>query len=277
MTNKNDIRNYFELRDYQEGSNTSDITRKNIIRVFNKLFGKKDSSKPFRMLDVGSGNGNLSLPFVCWVKQKFKKFHYTAVEPELPAFEKLNESIKENKISYAEIYNLKFEEYLKAVGKNNGLHDFILFSQSWYHFPKEEWKVIIKNVLSLLKKNGIILIVMDSHLGEAYKLKDLITKGKADTLKFGGLYSAEDLENFLSKEGIRYSTEKFPVYMFTQDSERKLFVLARRLAFLYRTFPEKILKKYKNELKKFLEASRMTGKYYVLENLVRMIIIRKQS
>lgn len=275
MVNEKQYRNYTELKTYQEGSTTSNITLRNLRIVFDSFFGKTDASKQFCVLDVGSGNGNLSLPFIYHIKQKLRNLKYVAVEPETPAFQKLNERIKENKISYAETHNLKFEDYIRKVEKRRELFNFILFSQCWYHFPKKEWKFILKNAFRILKKNGIMIIVIDSHLGEAYKLKSLITKGKADTLEFGDLYSAEDVEKFISGESVKYTVKKFPVYLYIQESRRKIFVLARILAFLYRTSREKILKKHRKKIEKFIETLKKQDGYYVLENLVKMIVVRK--
>jgi len=269
-----EVKNYPELRAYLEGSNESNITRKNLRRIFDEKLKDFPEDKLFSMLDVGSSDGEMSFPLAKTLRQEFNKFRYTAVEPEKPAFDRLNQIIREQNVGWAKTYNLTIEEYLKKVKGKKDLFDLILFAQSLYHMPKEEWDEIISNSLRLLKPNGIIIIILDSHKGEAYRLKNLIMQGKADTLEFGDLYSAEDLEDLLNKKGIEYLIEKFSIYMFVKRGKNKLFEFARHLAFLYRTFPERILSNNKDEVGQFLESIQKDGEY-ILENDVKVIIFRK--
>lgn len=271
----NDVKNYPELRAYLEGSNESDITRENLKQILEKQLADYQSDYPLRSLDVGSSDGEMSFPLVQWLKEKFANFHYTAIEPERPALERLLERIKKADVDYTETHNLTVEEYLNGIAKEKSeIFDLILFSQSFYHIPKDEWNWIITDTIRLSKPKGFCIIILDSHQGLAYELKDMITQGRADTLEFGDLYSAEDMESFLSGKDIRYSIEKFPIYIFVQDNEQKLSEFARHLAFLYRTFPEKILSAHKREIAEFLERCRR-GDKYVLENMVKVIIFRK--
>lgn len=271
----NDIKNYPELRAYLEGSNESDITRENLKRILEKQLTDYSSDYPLRLLDVGSSDGEMSFSLVQWLKEKFVNFRYTAVEPERPAFERLLERIEKAGIDYTETHNLTVEEYLSRVVKNqSGVFDLIIFSQSFYHIPKDEWDWIIADTIRLLKPKGFCVVILDSHQGQAYELKDVIMQGRADTLEFGDLYSAEDMEKFLSEKSINFSEEEFPIYIFIQDNKQKLSEFTRQLAFLYRTFPDKILSTHKEAVSEFLEKCRK-GDRYALENTIKTIIFRK--
>lgn len=271
----NDVKNYPELRAYLEGSNESDITRENLKQILENQLADYPLDYPLCLLDVGSSDGEMSFPLVRWLKEKFVNFRYTAIEPEKPAFERLLERIKKADVDCTETHNLTVEEYLNRVAKEKSkVFDLILFSQSFYHMPKDEWNWIITDTIRLLKPKGFCIIILDSHQGPAYELKDMITQGRVDTLEFGDLYSAEDMESFLSGKSIQFSTEKFPVYIFVQDNEQKLSEFSRHLAFLYRTFPKKILTAHKEEIVEFLKRCKKDNKY-VLENIVKIIIFRK--
>lgn len=272
MDNKLDFRNYPELKTYLERSDETQVTFQNLSKILKIELASFDVKIPFYMLDVGSSDGELTLPLVNKLRRQFPNFKLTAIEPEKSAFDKFLKETKEKKIVTAK--NLTIQEFLRKNEYKKEIYNFILFSQCWYHFPKKEWNFIFNKSSALLKKNGIITIVLDSHQSEVYKFKDLITGGKADTLEYGDLFSAEDVENFLDKKGIKYSTLSFPIYIFIESNNGKLENFSRTLAFLYRTFPDKILK-YNNEMERFLEQNK-NGNFYSIENKVKAIIVRNR-
>src|SRR3989338_1478456 len=270
------IKNYPELRYYLEGSNESDITRDNLKKILGTKIATYSSDYNFSMLDVGASDGEMSLPLAQWLSEHFSNFSYTGVEPEVPAFAKLNERIKERNINYATTHNLKVEQYLERTRDKKELFDFIMFAQSMYHMPKEEWDNIVESSIRLLKPKGFVIALLDSFEGEAYKLVDEMTgnKTRVDTLAFGDLYSAEDLEHFLSRKNISYSTEHFSIFAFVKEDRKKVEDFARHLAFLYRTSADKILKDYRTSAAKFLEEIKKDNKYG-LENVVKAIIFHR--
>ena len=273
MNGEVELRNYPELKTYLESSDETKTTLKNLLRVLKTELICLNANKPFNMLDIGSSDGELTLPLVDSLREQFPDFKITALEPEKSAFKKFVKETKDKKVFKAK--NLTVQEFLHKNEYGKESYNFIFYSQCWYHFPKKEWDYIFNRSLALLKKNGIIAIVLDSHQGAAYKLKDLITGGKADTLEYGDLFSAEDVENFMDKKGVKYSTFSFPIYVFIKNNNEKLINFSRTLAFLYRTFPDEILK-YKSEVQRFLEENR-NSHLYSLENRVKAIIVRKQK
>jgi 2-polyprenyl-3-methyl-5-hydroxy-6-metoxy-1,4-benzoquinol methylase len=276
MTIKDNTKNYFEFGAFLEKSNASVITRENLERLLTEKLKNHSKISNFSMLDVGSSDGEMSLPLAVWLKEQFDNFKYVAVEPEKPAFEKLNKRMKAQKIDFAETNNLTVEKYFETKKNEEAIFDFILFAQSFYHIPKNEWEEIISDSRRLLKPAGYLMIILDSSEGQSYELADLITENKTrfDTLEFGELYFAEDIEEFLDKNGIKYSEDKFTRYTVIKENEKQLYNFARYLAFLYRTFPEKILENYEAEVGKFLERHKKDGKY-MLEDIVKIVILEK--
>ncbi len=268
------VANYPELRAYIEGSNESEVKREKLRKILEEKLWNLPFDYEFHILDVGCSDGEMFLPLVVHLKKGLPKLKYTALEPEVQAFEKFIKRIKGMGLSFIQPFNKSFEAYLQIIKGQGELFDFILFSQSFYFFPKSQWDEIIYHTLQLLKPNGFVVIVLDSYKGEAYKLCNLISSGKAETMEFGGLYSAEDMEEFLMNKGVNFKTDHFTVSIFIKDNEDKLDNFARILAFLYRTFPEKILSEHRGAVEKFLEECNRNG-LYVLENQVRIFSFTK--
>lgn len=273
---RNRTQNYPELKAVLENSNLPEVIRDNLKLVLEEKLRVISRDYNFSMLDVGTSDGEMSLPLAQWLKGNFDNFIYTALEPEGPAFEKLNARIKTQGIDYAKSSNLTIEKYLEAKKGEEDLFDFILFSHVFYHIPREKWADVIAGSQRLLRPNGFILVVLDSSEGKAYELADLITENKtrADTLEFGNLYYAEDMEDFLTKNGVKHVVKSFATNIFIQEDGRELHNFARVLAFLYRTFPERILANHKGDLEKSLEKTKR-GNRYVLEDIAKVITFGK--
>jgi len=267
-------KNYPELKAVLESSNLPDITRDNLKRILERKLKETSRDSNFPMLDVGPSDGEMSFPLVEWLGTRFANFHYVAVEPEKEAFDKLNQRIAQKGDYRFVSYNVTLKDYLETVKEEEGIFDVALFSYVFYHFPKETWATIISDSQRLLKKDGLTIIVLDSYEGRLWEMRSLITEGKIDTLEFGDLYFAQDMEEFLETMGIRYFTDKFTVHISIKGDDQKLFNMARALAFLYRTFPEKILAEHKKELIGFLEETKI-GERHVIEDNMRAIAFRK--
>ena len=266
MKSESKTKTYSEFRAVLESSDLPEVIRENLKHILEERLKKIPRESSFSMLDVGSSDGEMSLPLAQWLNGSFSNFRYTAIEPEKPALKKLNERIQTQGIDYAETSNLTIEQYLETKKQEEGQFDFILFSHVFYHTPKEEWGEVIRDSQRLLKPDGFIIVVLASFEGQACKLLDLVTENKTrvDTLEFGNLYYAEDMEGFLQKKGTKYYVDKFPVHFFVSEGEQKLLNFAQLLGFLYRTFPEKILANYRDELQEFLERIKK-GDKYILE------------
>jgi len=275
MTYKNII-NYPEFRLYLEHSNHSDVTRYSLEKILDKKLSAYPSDYDLSILDVGPSDGEMSLPLDQWLRNKFLNFKYTAIEPEKLAFSRLNERVKNREIEYSTTHNLKIEQYLENTKDEKELFDFVLFAHSFYYMPKEEWDNIIESSIRLVKPKGLVIVVLDSYEGEAYKLVNVITdnKTRVETLEFGNLYSAEDMEKLLKRKGIIHTTEQFPINILIKNEKGKKENFARHLVFFYRTFTYKILDNYKEPTERFLEEIKKDGKY-ILENIVKVIIFEK--
>ena len=273
MENKS-VKNYPEFKTVVGNSDFPDVTRKHLKNIFEKELASLSKNKPLSILDVGPSDGEMSLPIIEWLQTKFVNVNYLGLEPEKEAFDKLIRKIRRKKTKNLVVQNIMLEAYLQMVRHEKELFDVILFSQVFYYFPREIWDKIISDSIRLLKKAGLIIIVVDSYKGKVWKMRNTITKGKIDTLEFGYLHFAEAIEEFLSSKDIKYTVEKFPVHIYIQDNELTLFNFARTLAFIFRTFPEKILASHKKDLQKFLKKIKV-GKRYELEDLAKVITFKK--
>ncbi len=271
MSHRTYLKNYSYLKAYLECSDGVETTTRILSEM---LKGKFSSSRkePFYMLDVGCSDGQFTFSIVSALTGFFPKFNLIGLEPEKPAFKKFKERAKCKGCITPK--NQTIQEFVKKVN-NSEIFDYIQFAQCWYHFPKEEWEFVFAQSYSLLKKKGLITIILDSCKGEVYKLKESVMGKGEDTLEFGRLHFAEDIEKFLDGLNLGYETNSFPVRLYVKDSETKLNEFARHLAFLYRTFPERILTEYKNEVKVLLEGCKKDKSYYLIENLVKVVTVGK--
>ncbi|MDI6760768.1 MAG: class I SAM-dependent methyltransferase [Candidatus Brocadiaceae bacterium] len=266
---------YPELRAFLEGSNESEITRGHLRKILEKRLQGVPKDYDFSVLDVGCSDGEMILPLVAELREKLPRLKYVALEPETSAFKRLIEGIKRQGLNFIQPVNKPVKEYLKTVKGQEGLFDLVLFSESFYYFPQAEWDDIFSDTLRLLRPNGFAMVIIESLEGQAYKLYDLITSGRADVLEFGYPYYAEHVERFLTDKGIRFETKQFPIYIFVKDNEQKLTRFVRMLAFIYHTFPEKILTNYREPVEKFMEECKGDGQY-ALENVVKIITFARR-
>ena len=263
--------NYSELRAYLDGSDEAKATANNLSRILRDELSY--DGELFHMLDVGCSDGELSFSLLHGLIEMFPNFRLLGLEPELEAYNRFVGRATGK--DFLEARNQTVQKFLEETEQTKPeVFDYIAFIQSWYHFPREDWHFILSGSYSLLKGNGLMIIALDSHDGEIYRLKDLIAVEKPDTIEYGDLFSVEEIEKFLDSEGVNYETVSFPIYINIKDGEDKIQRFARHLAFLYRTFPEKILANYKAEISDLLESNRR-GKEYFIENLVKSIVIKK--
>jgi len=272
LTGYEGVQNYSELKAYLDGCDETYRTLQSLLTIFSNEFSGCDKASTFRMLDVGCSDGELSIPLYKEIRKIIGNLNVTAIEPEADAIKKFDEKIKG--MSFLKSRNITVQEYIKQAGKEIEMFNFILFAQCWYHFPKDDWDFILNEAFRRLHDNGLLVILLDSHRGPAYKLKYLITTGKADTLEFGDLFSAEDVENLLIRNRAKFDVVTFPIYVEVNDQGRKVEDFARHLSFLYRTYPEKLLSRFKNEIIEYMNECKKSN-CYVLENIVKMIIVAK--
>lgn len=265
--------NYNELTEYLKGTNEAQETADNLVKTLAPYLKERDKTKLLRILDVGCSDGTFTFLYARQLRKLAPRIHLTAIEPEIPAYKKFVQRVKDENYDWVSYENIRIQEFLKRGGGEQ--YDLILFSQCWYHFPKDEWDFILDGAIKHLAEDGLIIIILDSHDCEAYKLKDRITGGKPDTLEFGDLHSAEDIEKLLKERNIEYGETSFPIYIFVKDDEQKFSRLARYLAFLYRTTAERILNDYQEDLETMIAESKKSGSHYTIENRVKIITFKK--
>lgn len=265
---------YEEFRKYLDETDATQTIARKLVEIINTRFQGYSSDTPFSILDVGASDGELTMLVTHAAQERFRNAQAVALEPEEEAFVRLRE--KTNLTENISASNKTLQSFLQEYKDESELFDCVVLSHCWYHFPKSEWEEIMNGIRALLKPGGVATIVMDSHMGDAYALKDIITNRKEDILTFGYLSSAEDIEAFLSAQGVAHTTTSFPLYMRIPVNDTSLAVCVRRLAFLYRTFPEKLLTLYQDEIAQFLASHKKNGEYTV-PNMTKVIMVKKEN
>ncbi|MFH1728673.1 MAG: class I SAM-dependent methyltransferase [Pseudomonadota bacterium] len=130
---------------YVNATNEKDLVEKNIRKHIFPLIPEKSN-----FLDIGAGDGNLTLRFL----KDFKKT--TVVEP-----------IKEVKDTFInlgiEFINLNFQDT-----EINDKFDFILCSQVFWLVERTNQKAFITKMRNLLSETGKLAIIMVSPIGQSY-------------------------------------------------------------------------------------------------------------
>lgn len=113
---------------------------------------EKIKKKSAKMLDVGGGEGRLSERFA----KKFQKIDF--IEPDKERLSNAKRNLKERGIRNVNFYN---KEFLNASLQENS-YEFILISHVLQHVKTDEVKLQIKKARSLLKNDGL-LVILTSH------------------------------------------------------------------------------------------------------------------
>jgi len=268
------VKNYIQNKAYLQGSNQPQATAHYLVH-FLESFIPVNLQTPLYILDIGAGDGTFTFIYSDALKQSIPDLMVTAIEPEIPAYNAFAQKVKNCKYDWIKHHNTNLQDFLKGKVGNETKFNLNLFAQSFYHFPRQDWSSLLEGTTSLLRNDGLTVMMLDSHNSQAYSLKDKLVRGKPATLEFGYLHSAEDVEQFLTQRKTKYKVISFPVHLFIRDDERKVERLARHLSFLYRLFSEDIISSNKTYLETMLRDSRRIGDNYILENRVKIIIFKK--
>ncbi len=139
---KKEKRDLTPFETYSKHSNALDVSTKQLRDI---LLGVKGNS--LKILDVGCSDGLFlinSLP-------KGKATKITFLEPSKDPFEKLKRNTKQNKEWVC--INQTFEEFYQ---NNKEKYDIVLASHL-YHFPREEYKKLLSQLISILKDSGTLI------------------------------------------------------------------------------------------------------------------------
>lgn len=185
---------------FEEEAKEFDITIRKLIPFYSQMISSMisaipfDSSDKFKVLDLGSGTGNVSLA----VK---KKFEYASIDC-IDIAEKMIEMAKLKLVNFDDInyFTGDFSEF-----EFEEKYDVIVSSLALHHIKTDDEKRNFYNIIhGLLNKNGIF-INSDSVLGSNEKLNELYTE-KWKTFMLGHITEEE-----IEKKWIPQSkTEDFP-------------------------------------------------------------------
>ncbi len=138
-----------------------------------------------KLLEIGSGFGNLTVILS-------KLFSETAiVEPNRKFFKNVTNLIK------CKGFNKRWEDV--QMGKDK--FDLILAVHVLYYIPKKVWLRQIGRMLSVLGKNGKLVIVLQSKASRLYSFPDKF-------LKHESRINSEELMQILHDAGIKFTSHK---------------------------------------------------------------------
>lgn len=229
------------FQSFKAGSDSTDKSFRAIDSLITgKLLNQKiDSSRPLKLIDIGSNEGQLIFQVFSKISRIHSNIELTCIEPDSDAFSKLGRVMNG---TGAILHNLSAQEFFGEIGGSEQA-DFMLFTHSWYHFPEEQWKFILGNSIALAKN---IIITIDSHECQTYRLRDRLKSYGTGSLEHGYLHSAEELESFLGKQGIRFDSIADEVWIYADD----LWSLAGHIGFLFRKDPDLLLHDHGNIIAK---------------------------
>jgi len=128
---------------------------------------EKKLSKATKVLDVGTGNGEyLDLALSKVGANMSDNVELTLVEPSADLVAQLENRFAKRFASA----NLKIIHSSLQDFKSDNSFDVILMSHLFYHLPREFWTVELSKALSVLKEEGVLIIVLREK-DDAYDFK----------------------------------------------------------------------------------------------------------
>lgn len=122
----------------------------NLLRALKSTFNFR---KDWKFLDIGSGDGRLTLPLSNKVKIT------TIIEPSFLMTTILKERFKKN--TKIKIIKKRIEHF-----ETNEKFDFILISHALYFI--KNWESLFKKLIYWLKENGYLVIIIHAKSGQYY-------------------------------------------------------------------------------------------------------------
>lgn len=145
-----------------------------LLAAINDTFPFK---KSWEFLDIGAGNGKITIPLAKKVKTTI------VVEPSSVMMNLLKKRLKNKNIVFIK---KKIEDF-----KSKKKFDFILISHTLY-FVKN-WTKILKKVISLLKKEGYLAIILHAKSGQYYRFLNKFQGCIDNKIKHENFTQAEDI------------------------------------------------------------------------------------
>lgn len=132
-----------------------------------------DSDRPLRVLDVGAGDGRvlkkvLELHYSTTASKR-RDVHVDAPEPHPQAIKDFLRGplgLKSSEVRI-EVLQASLERFLSE--QRRPLYDAILCSHVFYHFPQDDWRDLVEDLLSLVKPGGRLGITLVSRRSWPYQ------------------------------------------------------------------------------------------------------------
>jgi SAM-dependent methyltransferase len=128
---------------------------------------QKNLDKNTNILDIDIGNGeHLDLALSNIDLEKSSNVKLNLVEPNADLATQLEDRfVKRFPLSNFKVINTSLQDF-----KSNDIFDVVLMSHLFYHLPRISWTTELSKALSLLKENGLLIIVLREK-DDAYNFK----------------------------------------------------------------------------------------------------------
>ncbi len=173
------------------------------------IISKKLNQNPIDVLEIGPGDGKISICFIQTISTRKKIHNYLGLEIS-PGFLKVLKSKQKALEKYSDIVRFKLKDATKFSTKQK--YDLIVAFNSWYGIDFNK----IPYFLSILKNNGIMSILLNSEKNITIDL----------TRKFAeNIISSEDFCDWLDRKKIKYKSHR----LISKVLSRKDFIRKNKL------------------------------------------------
>jgi SAM-dependent methyltransferase len=195
-----------------------------IENISSKYASSSSDKGKISILDIGASDGELTFDLDREISERisnntlpntaFGRYGYKihAIEPDWKAFLKLYKSAKNKEDSFV-ITHKSFEDFFEKAKSNSESKkfDIIIATHVLYHFSVNQWPQIIENCLGLLKRDGILVVTLDSNKSPIYQKKDEVLKlAQGNSVDFYGEYCfSEELQKVLNETNRLNNTSTF--------------------------------------------------------------------
>lgn len=185
--------------------NTNEYGPKGVLMQALKAFALKDINPRSKLLDIGTGPGNLTIILS-------KRFSNTViVEPSRKFFNSVCTFIK------CRGFNKKWEK----VNVGNEKFDLILATHVFYYIAKKDWYKQINRMVNALSDKGKLVIVLQSRKSYLYAFANQFLKKESNI-------NSEELIKILRKQRTKFTSHILTTKLWA-NNEREAKVLGNFL------------------------------------------------
>ncbi|XP_071850301.1 histamine N-methyltransferase-like [Apostichopus japonicus] len=183
--------------------------------VIQKL--RQDNESTLRVMDIGSGTGEIALGFVSKLMTKFPDVLSTIVEPNQKSLTIFKEKVTQRGLLSVEWdwQNKTWDQYyrdLKTVGNARNHFDLITSVHSIYHLGDTD--TVIAQLLDCLVEGGVLILTLTAAYLTSWKFSDRFPMLPESIFSER---SSSSVKQLLGKNEIQYEAKQMPLIIDIPD------------------------------------------------------------